>query len=163
MTFQRRQKELLWSKGLSAAKGHVSYWKSEIRVRNNYVVRDTSLFNINYLSRSWPVICNPAWNSANWNLWNIMPLQNCNQIVLVENKFSHAAMMRRSRRGLGMQTPLENHKAVGFLRNTGMGRGATPPPGKSQATQPAFSDESSLAHQQTPFKWHFAGGALYWV
>ena len=58
--------------------------------------------------------------------------------------------------GRGSGPPLENHKAIGFLSNTG------PDPIKNhKATKPAFNVWSSSVRQRnTTFKWRFAGGPM---
>ena len=48
-----------------------------------------------------------------------------------------------------LSDPLENHKAVGYLRNTSMN-----PPGKSQN----YPAGQYWHNSETPFKWRFAGG-----
>ena len=59
-------------------------------------------------------------------------------------------------RGRGSGIPLENHKTMGFLCNTG------PDPLKThKATQPAFNVGPSSARQRNPiYKWRFAGGPV---
>ena len=55
--------------------------------------------------------------------------------------------------GLGVRTtPLENHKTIGFLNNTGLDFMEN-----HKATKPAFNVGLSAARQRTPFKWRFAG------
>ena len=65
--------------------------------------------------------------------------------------------MRKSRGVTGGPTsPLENHKNIGFLSNTG------PDPLKNhKATKPAFNVPGYHRHaSETPFNWRSAGGLM---
>ena len=54
---------------------------------------------------------------------------------------------------LGSRTPLENHKNIGFLSNTG------PDPLKNhKATKPGFNVGPSSTRQQNAIRWRFADG-----
>ena len=55
----------------------------------------------------------------------------------------------------GLDTPLENHKAIGFLSNTGPESLEN-----HKATKPAFNIGPSLALQRIAIKWCFAGGLM---
>ena len=59
-------------------------------------------------------------------------------------------------RGVGGPDPhLENHKAIGFLINTG-----TDPMENYEATKPAFNVGPSSASSETSFKCRFADGPM---
>ena len=57
--------------------------------------------------------------------------------------------------GQGVQTPLENHKAIEFLINTGLD-----PKENHKATMTAFNVGPPSAHQQKTFKWCFTDGPM---
>ena len=63
--------------------------------------------------------------------------------------------MRGSRGGTGGPDPQENHKAIGFLSNTG--------PDPMEVTK-LPSQHSMLGHHrpatEAPFEWRFAGGPM---
>ena len=61
--------------------------------------------------------------------------------------------------GQGVRTPLENHKNIGFLRNTG-----SDPQNNHKATKPAFNVGPPSARQgnamQTAFRWRADDGSF---